>query len=360
MDDPPLIEECDKVELIKSSKGLLNNSGKDKSMSAKVKWLGLIFLTLIFILPFHAAGAEETEPTPDPVALVNGKAITRQAYLNNLNRLMQKYRQRGQELNGERLEKVKKEAFDGLINQELLFQESRKAGIHVEKSAVKEHLAGFKQQFPTAEAFQKALRDRGLTEAALESEIEKGFAIRKFVQERIIGKIVIQESETQAFYDANPKLFLQPEMVRASHILIKVEEGADESQKAAAEKKITTIQQKIKNGDSFEELARRFSEGPSGVNGGDLGFFRRGQMVAPFEQAAFALQPGEVSDKVVTRFGYHLIKVTAKKDARTVSYQEAKENIARHLRQVKTNQEIQRYIETLRRSARVEKISALD
>ena len=106
----------------------------------------------------------------------------------------------------------------------------------------------------------------------------------------------------------------KPEQVKASHILVKVDAGADEAKKAEARKKIQEIQQKVKAGGDFEALATENSDCPSKAKGGDLGFFERGQMVKPFEEAAFALKPGEVSGIVETQFGYHIIKVQEKKD----------------------------------------------
>ncbi len=285
---------------------------------------------------------------------MNGTAITLARYLDTLNHMKQRYVQQGRSLDDAAVEKLEKYVLDNLISQELLFEECRRAGIQVEKSDVDTQFSRFKQQFPTQEAFRKALSERSLTKAMLESQIEKGFAIRKFVQERIANQIKIGKTEPQEFYDANPPLFLQPEMVRASHILIKVESGSDESQRAEADRKIKAIQKQIKEGKDFAEIASRLSEGPSRTQGGDLGFFGRGQMVPPFEQVAFALAPDAVSEKVVTRFGYHIIKVIDKKPAGTVSFAEAIDKIVRHLKQVKTDQEIKRYVEELKGKADIQ------
>ena len=322
-------------------------------MSMKTKCLVLIVSACLFAHGYPTAFAEE-KPGSDKVAVVNGTAITRAEYLSALNHTKQRYVQQGRPLDDAAVEKLEKYVLDNLISQELLFEECRRAGIQVEKSDVDTQLSRFKQQFPTEEAFRKALSERSLTVAMLESQIEKGFAIQKFVQERIVNQIKIGKTEPQEFYDANPSLFLQPEMVRASHILIKVESGSDESQRAEADRKIKAIQKQIKEGKDFAEVARRFSEGPSRTQGGDLGFFRSGQMVPPFEQVAFAIAPGAVSEKVVTRFGYHIIKVTDKKPAGTVSFTEARDKIIRHLKQVKTDQGIKRYAEELKDKADIQ------
>lgn len=322
-------------------------------MSMKTKYLVMIVSACLFAHGYPAAFAEE-KPSSDKVAVVNGTAITRAEYLGTLNQLKQRYVQQGRSLDDATVEKLEGYVLDNLIGQELLFEECRKAGIQVEKSDVDTQLSRFKKQFPTEEAFRKALSEKSLTVAMLESQIEKGFVIRKFVQERIVNQIKIGKTEPQEFYDANPSLFLQPEMVRASHILIKVESDSDESQKTEADRKIKAIQKQIKEGKDFAEIASRLSEGPSRTQGGDLGFFGRGQMVPPFEQVAFALAPDAVSEKVVTRFGYHIIKVTDKKPAGTVSFNKAIDKIVRHLKQVKTDQEIKRYVEELKGKADIQ------
>ena len=322
-------------------------------MSIKTKCLILIVSACLFAHGYPVAFAEE-KPGFAKVAMVNGTVITRAQYLDTLNLMKQQYVQQDRPLDDAAVEKLEKYALDNLIGQELLFEECRRAGIQVEKSDVDTQISRFKQQFPTEDAFRKALSEKSLTVAILKSQIEKGLAIRKFVQEGVVNQIKIGKTEPQDFYDANPTLFLQPEMVRASHILVKMESGSDKSQRAEADRKITDIQKQIKEGKDFAEVARRFSEGPSRTQGGDLGFFRRGQMVPPFEKVAFALSPGTVSEKVVTRFGYHIIKVTDKKPAGTVSFAEERDKIIRHLKQIKTNQKIKLYVEELKGRADIQ------
>jgi len=142
--------------------------------------------------------------------------------------------------------------------------------------------------------------------------------------------------------------------VKASHILIKVEPKATESEKEDALKKIRDVQKKQIKGDDFAKLAKEYSQGPSNAKGGDLGYFKRGQMVPAFEEVAFKLKPGEVSDIVKTRFGYHLIKVVDKKPESTVPYEEIKDRLGQYLKQEKVQKEIKQLVEKLRKDAKVE------
>ncbi len=131
-----------------------------------------------------------------------------------------------------------------------------------------------------------------------------------------IAKIQVSEDDIKSYYKANMESFNAPEMVKARHILIKVGRAASEEEKNNAREKAEGILKRIKAGEDFAKLAAELSDDPgSKVNGGELGFFPRGRMVKPFEDAAFAMKPGEVSGLVETQFGFHIIKVEEKKPA---------------------------------------------
>jgi peptidyl-prolyl cis-trans isomerase C len=166
---------------------------------------------------------------------------------------------------------------------------------------------------------------------------------------------MISDEESKTYYDTHPQSFVQPEQVRASHILIKVDADATEAQKTEARKKITAIQQKLKKGEDFASLAENYSEDTTSKKGGDLGYFGRGQMVEPFEEAAFSLKPNEISDIVETQYGYHLIKVVDKKPEAKLTYAEVKDRLDQYLKQQKLQSAEKLYIDNLRKNAAVEK-----
>ena len=142
--------------------------------------------------------------------------------------------------------------------------------------------------------------------------------------------------------------------LKASHILIKVKPDASEAEKAEAMKKIKAAQEKLKKGDDFAEVAKASSEGPTATKGGDLGYFGRGQMVGPFEETAFSLEPGKVSDVVKTQFGYHIIKAVDKKPETTIPFETVKPRIEQYLKQEEVQKEVKKYIDNLRKEAKVE------
>ena len=306
------------------------------------------FFSCIFIA--FTAAAEEQK-----AAEINGVVITREQFDKEMNIHMDRVLKQGRQISEIQKAELKKEILEGLIERELLYQESQKAGIKVDDKMVEDQLAAIKKRFPSEAEFKIALGKMGLTEHEVKAQIERGLAIRQLIEQQISSKIVITDVETKAYYDGNPQMFKQPEQVKASHILIKVDPGATEAQKTEARKKIEAVQQKIKNGGDFAELAKEYSEGPSNTRGGDLGFFRRGQMVKPFDDAVFKMKTNEVSGIVETRFGYHIIKVYDKKPEETLAYADVKDKLNQRMKQEKVEKDAGLYINQLKKDANIEK-----
>ncbi|MDL1962935.1 MAG: peptidylprolyl isomerase [Deltaproteobacteria bacterium] len=314
-----------------------------------------IIVALFLSVAALTVHAEKNDPSIDNIAIINGSVITREEFNREIDQVKQKILQRGQEISPTQLEDIGNKILENLIDLELLFQESHNNGIKVEKEKIDSQIKALKQKLPNNAEFEKLLTELKLSESALKLKIKKGIAIQELVETRISQKIKISDKETKVFYDTNPDFFKQPEQVKASHILIKVAPDADELTKSEAKQKLRQIQQKLNKGEEFATLAKEFSEGPSKTNGGDLGYFQRGQMVKPFEDAAFALKPEKVSNIVETQFGYHLIKVVDKKPEKTIPYEDVKDNLVQHLKQEKTKQKVKLYIQTLREKAKIEK-----
>jgi peptidyl-prolyl cis-trans isomerase C len=313
----------------------------------------LMVLTLILVSAL--AWAAEKNAPGDKVAVVNGVTISKDTYDRELNFFVRRAAPGGQQIPDVQMAQMKNDVLESLIDRELLFQESKKKGVQVKSEAVSDQLQKIKQRYPNKEEFNKLLSNMGLTESDVQKQIERGMAIQELIDKEVTEKIKVSDEETKSFYDKNPQLFQQPEQVKASHILIKVKSDAPDDQKAEARKKIETVQQKVQKGEDFATLAKTYSEGPSGPKGGDLGYFKRGQMVKPFEEAAFRLKPNETSEIVETQFGYHLIKVDDKKPSKKMTYAEVKDRLNEHLKKQKTDSEANAYIETLRKDAKIEK-----
>jgi peptidyl-prolyl cis-trans isomerase C len=290
----------------------------------------------------------------DKVAVVNGTVITRSEYDTELGRFERQMAMSGQAPNPTDMSEMKGRVLDGLIDRELLKQDTKKQGITVDDNDVNQQVTVLKQKFGSEKEYTDTLAKMNLTEDGLKSQLRQDLLIKKLIDQQIASKVTITPEEMKAFYDGHPEFFKAPERVRASHILIKVEPTASDADKAKAKERITAIQERLKKGEDFAAVAKETSECPSGANGGDLDYFQRGQMVGPFEDTAFKLQPGTVSDIVETQFGYHLIKVTDKKDASTVAYDEIKGKIEDYMKQQKVNEQLIQYVAQLKKGAKIE------
>jgi peptidyl-prolyl cis-trans isomerase D len=145
-------------------------------------------------------------------------------------------------------------------------------------------------------------------------------------------QIDVPEAEVERFYQDNQDQYVQTEKVHARHILIRVPQDADEATTDAARKKIEKVLEEAKASDDFAGLAQKHSEDSTAAKGGDLGFFEKGQMVEPFEQAAFALEPGEISPVIRTTFGFHIIKMEERQEAKEKGLDEVRDEILRELK----------------------------
>jgi len=316
-------------------------------------WALPIALALVCVA--STTWTEEKRSSGSEVAVVDGSVITQEDFDDEMSRVQRMFLSRGTPLSDSQLSGVKKEVLEGLINRELLYKESQRKGIEVDEATVDEQLSTMRKRFPSEAEFKSALSQMNLSEAAVKSQIKREIAIQQLIDEQFAGKVSVSDEESKTYYDSHPKFFKRPEEVRASHILIKVDPQADESQRAKAHKEIEKIQEKLQEGEDFAALAREFSQGPSSARGGDLNYFGRGQMAKPFEDVAFSLEPGEVSDIVETRFGYHLIKVTGKKPETKIAYEDIKKKIEEFLKREKIQEETRRYAEKLEKKADVKR-----
>jgi peptidyl-prolyl cis-trans isomerase C len=313
-----------------------------------------ILLSASFLLVSAPLWADEEAASPDPVALVNGEAITREALEFETQRMLQQLASQGQVPSEEMMPQLRQDVLNRMIEEELLYQDSQTKEITVPEARVEKEIASIRERFPNEEEYKAALAGIDLSEEDLARKISRGVAIETLIKEHVVQEVSVSEEESRAFYDQNESMFEKPEQVQARHILIKTESDADEAQKAEARRKIEDVRKKAVAGEDFATLAKDYSEGPSNARGGDLGYFSRGQMVKPFEDVAFALEKDAISEVVETQFGYHIIQVTDHQPASVVAYDTARRQIAERLKQEKSRRQIRDYIETLREKAEIE------
>ena len=244
---------------------------------------------------------------------------------------------------------------DQLIQGELLYQEALKKGYTVPEEEVESSVSRFSQEFNSTEEFHAEMGRRGFNEKILREDLGKQFTIRNYIQGEIVPEAVVPEEVVREAFDQNPSNFMVPEEVKASHILIQVSNSDPQEKKDEALERAREIVSLAREGGAdFAQLARERSEGPTAPSGGDLGFFGRGRMVKPFEETAFSLEVGKVSDPVLTQFGYHVIKVTERREARSLPFEEVREKLEADLKNRLVGEMVGARIEELRQAAKIE------
>ncbi|HPB32828.1 MAG TPA: peptidylprolyl isomerase, partial [Candidatus Sumerlaeota bacterium] len=232
----------------------------------------------------------------------------------------------------ETLQEMRRVILNHYIDRMLILDAAQTLKLEATEEQIAKEFAGIKERFPDEKVLQSALEKQGKTMDDLKSDIKEGLTIRSVIEKVTESVAEPKEEELKKFYDENPDRFTREEQVKASHILLSVKKEATDEEKGEIKKKITEIREKIVKGEDFAKLAADHSECPSGKReGGDLGWFGHDQMVPEFEKVAFALKVGELSDVVETEFGYHIIKLTEKKDAGVVAFADAREELKEEL-----------------------------
>lgn len=270
-------------------------------------WLLFGFLAIVFLVTLT------TGPKGDGEIIVtyDGGEISKQTVYDSMFQL------------------VGAQEIDYLIFDKIVELEADKEKIDITADEMAAELEVIKKQAPTPEEFEMMLMQNGLTEEDLLEQIEKQLMLRKLFAE----DLDMTEEELKAQFEEQKELYKEEEQVRASHILVDSEKEAKE------------LLSRIKDGEDFAEVATAHSNDPSKEMGGDLGFFSKGMMMLPFEEAAFALEIGELSDVVESEFGFHIILVTDKVEEKILPYETVKDEVYNDVIDTKISAQLPEWVE---------------
>ncbi len=290
------------------------------------------------------------------IASVNGTEITAADVEQEVKSIVMQYQQQvPQDQINAMMPNIQKQAIESVINRQLLMDEANRKEIPVDNDRVQQEIKTIAGRFPSQEAFEQQLTAHGISLQQMEADLGMQFRLDTLIRSYVDKKdINVTEDEVKDFYDKNPDAFQAPEQVKASHILLKVDKDASTDLRTQKRLELAGILGKVEKGADFAQMAQTHSECPSKDKGGDLGQFGRGAMVKSFEEAAFNLEAGGVSDIVETEFGYHIIKVFEKSEAKKEEFDTVKNDIFNHILGSKEQEEFQGFIQTLRDSATIE------
>ena len=285
-----------------------------------------ILMVLIFVLSVGICGATIVDKI---VAIVNGEIIT----LAELERYRSELRDRS-ESTGNPLEKrakifeSRRKILDRLIDEKLVDQQCKKLSIKVTTRDLDFAIENVKKlNALTDEQLKRALMADGLSWEEYRQQIREQIRRAKLLSRVVHKEVTVDEEGLEKFYVQHIERFKGPDQIRASHILIMIPQDADDLLVEAFRQKGEKILERLRRGEDFGELARLHSDDASAKNRGDLGYFKRGELLPEFERSIFNLQMGQVSGLVQTKIGFHIIKVTEKREGSIIPYEEVMERV---------------------------------
>jgi peptidyl-prolyl cis-trans isomerase C len=291
------------------------------------------------------------------IAKGKGLEVTRGQLDDEAVRIKGQAAARGQTIPPEQMTMMERQILEQLIQVQLLKAQATEADKAAGKALAEKRFEDAKTKLGSDEALNRQLKLMGATREEVLAKWTES-AIAEAVLKREL-KVNVTDADTKKFYDDNPARFEEPEMVRASHILLvttdpKTNAELTDEQKAAKRKQMEGLLKRARAGEDFAKLAKDYSEDPGSKDKGGEYKFPRNQMLPEFEAAAFSLNTNQVSDIVTTRFGYHIIKLNEKIPARKVEYAKAANDIKEGLTQQALQKQFPEYVAKLKTAANVE------
>jgi peptidyl-prolyl cis-trans isomerase C len=290
----------------------------------------------------------------DIVATVNGQPIRKMDLDNTIQGFcLEQYRKTADQLTPTEKSELQELAVEKLLARELIFQEAMTFGIVAEESAIDAERQKIVANFPSEDEFFSTLEKAGIDAMMYHRMLRQDITVNMMTDKKLEELPEPTEDQINAMYEERSKQMVRKGRVRASHILVKAE-GEDKS--SALETIQSLKDQSIE--DDFAALAKSHSACPSSTGGGDLGWFRKGDMVKSFEEAAFSQELGVVGDPVETQFGYHLIKVTEREKNSPLTLEEARPQIVNVIKGEAGSKLIAEWVEELKRRAVIDFVDA--
>lgn len=309
--------------------------------------LGIICLLMAFIPITNAVIIDRI------VAVVNGE-ITTLSELQELEFSLKSQIKKEDQKDTE----ITSELLDRLIDKKLQLQLADKKNITVSPQQINAALEDIKRQnnLTTQEELIQALAQQGMTIENFTRQLTEHIKITILLKREVGGQVEIDEDEINKYYQEHISFYNFMDELRAKHILIYL--PAEASSQEVKEKKelAEDLLQKLKEGADFSEMAKKHSNDPSAERGGDLGFFKRGEMLPALEKAAFTLTPGEISPVIKTKFGFHIIQLIEHRRHTPQNNPNVKEEIKQIIYRNKREESLKKWLNDLRKKAKIKKL----
>lgn len=287
---------------------------------------------------------------------VNGELIDELIITEEADRLRPQYEQVFASTDPEEIESNEKQLLDwsreNVIERFLLRQAAVRDYQSVDEAAVDEQYAQILEQAGGEEEFIKRAGIKSEDIGQVKTDIGNDLKLQQLIKKLTDQAPKPTSKQILQVFESDPERFTIPEMVRASHIVKHCEQGCDEAEIVQARKELEEVLKEAREKDNFAELAGKYSSCPE--NGGDLGFFPRGQMVQEFEDIAFSMEPGQISEVFQTQFGLHIALVTEKREAIPCKLEDVSEVIEKELLQESQQKEIEKFVDAEKEKSTIE------
>ncbi len=255
----------------------------------------------------------------------------------------------------ERMQAVCREVLERLIEEKLIDQEAKRAGIKISSKDIEATVEEIKRRNnANQEDLEKALAVEGLTIETYKKQIEKGLQRQKLINWEVKVEEKPGEKELREFYQNNISRYRTNETYRPGQILFVIPKGATPEEIREIRKRCQKVLEQIRNGEDFGEMALLYSEDTSNKDHGDLGYFRKGELLPVFEKEALRLKVGEVSGIVRTDFGFHIIKLLDRKGTDPLPFEEVNERVKADYYEGKMEKAFKQFLSTLKEKAIIE------
>lgn len=296
------------------------------------KIIGFALLTLLL------GACQSQSEDPSPVLLrVDGREVTLEQFRQSFGKSLPP----GQKLSEEERDELERSFLVQVIDRELALAQADRLAIKVHPDEHKRAIEEARKEYP-AGTFETMLREQGTSLKEWSSELQKDLLMEKMVRQTVYSRLKVSEEEIGQYYNSNAKLFDRPNQVRARQLVVATEE---EGQKVLG---------LLRQGEPFAAIAKKNSLSPDAEQGGDLGFFAKGEMPPEFEKAVFGLVVGRLSDLVKSEYGYHVFLVEEKRKAAHLTLEEVRTEIRETLLAEKQEQAYQEWLRELRGQATIE------
>lgn len=251
--------------------------------------------------------------------------------------------------------KVLESGLEQMISDTLIQQEARKRQIVIRDKDVNDRIEGMKAQQRWDDAtFARYLQSQGMTLSGLKETIRKQLLNQRIVGMVLGSRVQVSQTELKDYYREKSAQSSTEFEISASHILLKLPASATAADESAVRYRAEELVQRLNAGEAFETLAKKYSEGPAGTNGGKLGVIRKGFLEDVLENAFFGLKPGVFSSPVRSSFGYHVLLVHSRKAIPVASFEELAPQLTQELQRKRIDAELGQWVATLRNKSFVE------